>query len=282
VDKKKYLENLTKSNIKNEVLSLFEDRYLNDVSLPKDHVKKIISSYDEEMSGLRSTHPPIKFIQKHFSKASKGKVLIVGLGLSYGYVYDFFNGGAEVYGIEPDKRYLEIQKKHAKILDLCEDNFVDAIAEKIPFDDESFDFVYCYTVIEHVQDVEKSLLEMYRVLKKNGFLYIETPDYRILQEPHYKLFYLKYYPLLVYAYQKLSPGMRKRIVSIFLKIKKRNTKFLDSINFLDEKTLKKFFFTQGWEFFQYHQETDSKKNSFWRKVILKFGIPKNLWFFITK
>jgi len=46
-----------------------------------------------------------------------------------------------------------------------------------PFDDSSFDLVTAFEVIEHISDDPRSVLrEIKRVLKKEGYLYISTPN----------------------------------------------------------------------------------------------------------
>ena len=47
--------------------------------------------------------------------------------------------------------------------------------EKIDYEDQFFDVVYCSHVLEHVKDENQSLLEMKRVLKKGGVLIIGMP-----------------------------------------------------------------------------------------------------------
>jgi SAM-dependent methyltransferase len=55
---------------------------------------------------------------------------------------------------------------------------------RIPFDDETFDFVFSNQVLEHVQDHHVALSEIRRVLKPGGFsLHYFPPKYRPL-EPH--------------------------------------------------------------------------------------------------
>jgi len=49
--------------------------------------------------------------------------------------------------------------------------------EKFPFDDNSFDLVSAFEVIEHIPDDPRSVLkEIKRVLKKGGHVYIGTPN----------------------------------------------------------------------------------------------------------
>lgn len=47
--------------------------------------------------------------------------------------------------------------------------------DKLPFDDDSFDFVACIEVIEHVPDPDRLLSRIHRVLKPGGYLLITTP-----------------------------------------------------------------------------------------------------------
>ena len=49
------------------------------------------------------------------------------------------------------------------------------IGEKIEFEDNFFDEVYCMEVLEHVKDFEKTMQEIKRVLKKDGKLTLTVP-----------------------------------------------------------------------------------------------------------
>lgn len=46
----------------------------------------------------------------------------------------------------------------------------------IPFQDEYFDYVICSEVLEHIDEYEKTIYNMWRVLKKGGTLIISVPD----------------------------------------------------------------------------------------------------------
>lgn len=52
----------------------------------------------------------------------------------------------------------------------------DVQTHALPFDDEHFDTVVSFQVMEHIPQVEKYLDEIHRVLKKDGFVVIATPD----------------------------------------------------------------------------------------------------------
>lgn len=51
-----------------------------------------------------------------------------------------------------------------------------ADATALPFDDDTFDFIYSYHVLEHIPRYRDALSEMDRVLKKGGGLWIGTPN----------------------------------------------------------------------------------------------------------
>jgi SAM-dependent methyltransferase len=48
---------------------------------------------------------------------------------------------------------------------------------KLPFDDNSFDFIEAYMVLEHIQNLENAMREINRVLKPSGIVEITVPYY---------------------------------------------------------------------------------------------------------
>ena len=65
----------------------------------------------------------------------------------------------ETTAIDPDKKMLELNSFENKVLGYAED---------LPFDDNSFDNVFCSFVWRNVSDTNKALAEVYRVLKPGG------------------------------------------------------------------------------------------------------------------
>jgi SAM-dependent methyltransferase len=110
-------------------------------------------------------------VKKHIPKGSK--FLDVGSGAGYAMRKAQSELQCDCYGIDPDPgahgvgRYTESSKEGLKI----EKGF----SENLPYADNSFDVVYSSHVLEHVNDEQKSLQEMKRVLKPGGVLIIGMP-----------------------------------------------------------------------------------------------------------
>ncbi|WP_252247058.1 class I SAM-dependent methyltransferase [Clostridium sp. ZBS4] len=94
----------------------------------------------------------------------------------------FWEHGYITSGIEFDIKQVEEANKYAnkKSQNL---NIEQGDMKKLRFDNETFSFVYSYNSVFHMnkEDVSKSINEMKRVLKQNGFLFVNfltTKDFR--------------------------------------------------------------------------------------------------------
>ncbi len=106
----------------------------------------------------------------HFAaERISGDVLEIGTGSGY---------GIEI--IAPHAaRFVTMDKFVADIdRDQLPDNveIVTAVAPKLPFEDESFDCVISFQVIEHIKDDKEFVAEIYRVLRPGGKAIISTPN----------------------------------------------------------------------------------------------------------
>lgn len=77
---------------------------------------------------------------------------------------------------------------------------VDLESEAIPFEDNFFDVVLSFHVIEHIKNSDNYLGEINRVLKKGGIFIVVTPDWR----KQYKTFWRDH--THVHPYDKESIG----------------------------------------------------------------------------
>jgi ubiquinone/menaquinone biosynthesis C-methylase UbiE len=105
-----------------------------------------------------------------------------------------FNGGrgiawfekfkmASITGIDVAPEYIDAATQFAKIKNVNA-KYVLAQGEELPFADASFDAIVTFDVMEHVQNLEKTLSECYRVLRPNGILCVVFPGYYHPVEHH--------------------------------------------------------------------------------------------------
>ncbi len=102
---------------------------------------------------------------------------------------EFFSKNYKVLHIAPDQEFLRRFKKMKNLEYTSADLFspiVDVKADilDLPFEDESFDIVFCNHVLEHIQDDRKAMSELYRVMKKGGWGILQVPMKTSLQETY--------------------------------------------------------------------------------------------------
>lgn len=123
--------------------------------------------------------PLIRELNNAISNHAKGRVLDVGCG-NKPYAKFFQGKCSEYIGCD-------IVQSSLNVVDvICE-------ATNIPLKDSSFDTIFCTQVIEHVDDHNKLLSEMFRLLKPNGYVILSGPMYwHLHEEPHDYFRFTKY------------------------------------------------------------------------------------------
>ena len=136
--------------------------------------------WDEEsfLSILRIAVNPVRLdyldglLAKMGIKPERLCALDVGCGGGYLSV-ELARLGFNVSGVDPAPASIAAAQSHAKQSGLSIDYRV-AQAESLPFPDGSFDLVTCCDVLEHVQDLDRTLSEIARVLKPGGIIMYDT------------------------------------------------------------------------------------------------------------
>lgn len=98
----------------------------------------------------------------HFDIKEGEKVLDIGSG---GSPFPYATHLVDKYPGETHHRYEKFKTNKLP--------FTQADVQELPFDDKSFDFVYCSHVLEHIEDPIKALNEISRVGKR-GFIEVPT------------------------------------------------------------------------------------------------------------
>lgn len=111
----------------------------------------------------------------------KGKVLDIGAGTG-DFLLECKNQNWEILGIEPNDKAKTIAVgkgiKFAENIESLENN--------------SFDVITMWHVLEHVPDVEHQIAELKRLLKPNGTIIIAVPNFKSFDAKHYKEFWAAY------------------------------------------------------------------------------------------
>ncbi|MFH0831817.1 MAG: methyltransferase domain-containing protein [archaeon] len=103
--------------------------------------------------------------------------LILDLGCGRGYVGKALGKSNKVVFAEIDASLVKEIKGMKVILD----------ARKMPFKKDTFDYVICADVLEHIKEDKKALKGIYDILKKKGKAIIALPAYQKLYGHHDKL-----------------------------------------------------------------------------------------------
>ena len=93
-----------------------------------------------------------------------------------------------LFGIDISQDYIEAAIQFKDIMGVpLEGDFRVAKGEVLPFENDKFDAVVSFDVFEHVQDLEQTLTECYRVLKRGGRLFLVFPGFFHPIEHHLSL-----------------------------------------------------------------------------------------------
>lgn len=153
------LTNANRSQIKKYVTQKYDKEYVKNYS---NALVKLHKRFDQHLALIQESR-------------TGNKLLDIGCGT--GHFLKYLNSKRDswkIYGVEPSKLLREAAQKNT-LADIREGTL-----NKIPFNDNFFDTVTCYDVLEHDIDLEKNIAELRRVLKPKGILLIQAPNYRSL------------------------------------------------------------------------------------------------------
>ncbi|AYN05819.1 MULTISPECIES: bifunctional 2-polyprenyl-6-hydroxyphenol methylase/3-demethylubiquinol 3-O-methyltransferase UbiG [unclassified Flavobacterium] len=140
----------------------------------------------------------------------KGRILDIGAGTG-DFLLTAKENGWDTVGVEPSDRAKSIAIKKGI-------SFVEKISE---LENNSFDVITMWHVLEHVPNLELQIQELKRLLKPTGTLIVAVPNFKSFDANHYKTFWAAYdVPIHFWHFSK------KAIQSLFEKVDMRLEKIL--------------------------------------------------------
>jgi len=105
-----------------------------------------------------------RYVDMHGLRGKKVLDIACGTGVL---TEQFVRMGADVTGLDLTPKAVELTKKRLALYGLP-GNVVEGDAQKLPFPDNTFDFVCAWGCLMHMPETEKAIAEIHRVLKPGG------------------------------------------------------------------------------------------------------------------
>jgi len=184
---------------------------------------------------------------------------ILDLGCGDGVLTNYLNTKkSKAYGIDYSSEAINFAKEKTASKNI---NFIQGSAYELPFSDNYFDAIVSSDVIEHLDNVDKYLEEIKRVLKYDGIVVISTPI-KFTEYPLDKMHVIEWFPDEFKAVIDSKFEQSKYFYShpvFWLELMQRRFRFKLLINIFD---------LLGWNPFKYFN-TKFKYNSLQYSVSIK-------------
>lgn len=128
-------------------------------------IENLISWFRKKRVNLALKSKPLK----------QGKILDIGCGRGF-FLHEFQNLGWEVSGTE----FSEDSCENAKEI-LGDKVYVERSLQSLPFEEESFDLVTMWHVLEHLENYQDAVGAIKKIIKKDGVVLVEVPNFDSLQ-----------------------------------------------------------------------------------------------------
>ena len=145
--------------------------------------------YCHKNAGVRKVYYDRLRLALNLAPSEKGKK-ILDAGTGSGFLLPSLAMYGDVTAVDHSQEYLDRTEKLIQHERLSVPLFKASVLD-LPFADESFDLVFCLSVMEHIHDLSKAVGELKRVLKKDGVLMVGVPIERFAVNTLFSLFGVK-------------------------------------------------------------------------------------------
>jgi len=206
----------------NEKNDIFEENYWGTVIDPDCKTRNRL---DEKCQRINDMQEELHFI----NNLPCGRILDIGCGMG-----DFLSAVKEnwdKYGLEVSKHAANEAKKYGKIS-------IGSL-EEVSYEDEYFDVIVMYHVIEHLKKPEDYITKARNILKPNGILIIGTPDFDgAMAEKFAENYRLLYDKTHISLFSRIS--LRHFLEDFGFEIEKESFPFFKTRHFTKENLLRVF------------------------------------------
>lgn len=196
-------------NIKEEAKKYFIKHY------PFASKKEIEKQIEDWQNKIKSGESLVKFFSERVGDLNNKKILDVGFG-SGGIAVAFNKAGAEMYGVDVDPELKEIAERNI-LANKTKAELKTYDGQKLPYQDNFFDYLLCFSVLEHTSFPDKLLNDMLRVLKPGGRILLTLPN--------------RYYPKETHTLAYFVSWMPRSLANLYLRILKRSPLEYDNLHF---------------------------------------------------
>lgn len=202
--------NVKDHSVSKETFELLHDKDLDMlITHPQPSLDKL-PSYYESVDYISHTDGNKSFLEKMYqfvksialknklnlinSESQRGKILDIGAGVG-----DFLSvakkDGWEIIGVEPSEKAKAIAKNKGV-------TFVESIND---LENNSFDVITMWHVLEHVPDLENQIKELKRLIKPSGTIFIAVPNFNSFDAKYYGSFWAAYdVPIHLWHFSKTA------------------------------------------------------------------------------
>jgi len=202
--------NVKDHSVSKETFELLHDKDLDMlITHPQPSLDKL-PSYYESVDYISHTDGNKSFFEKMYqfvksialknklnlinSESQRGKILDIGAGVG-----DFLSvakkDGWEIIGVEPSEKAKAIAKNKGV-------TFVESIND---LENNSFDVITMWHVLEHVPDLENQIKELKRLIKPSGTIIIAVPNFNSFDAKYYGSFWAAYdVPIHLWHFSKTA------------------------------------------------------------------------------